>query len=140
MAAPTAYTEPQLADYMFRMLGQTATALGLEESSFDEAVNDALLACGVDAIADATDIPRLRALARREAWRLAAATAAGEFDFSTAGSSFSRSQLRRHVEAQLKHAEDDALAYDAGAGLSVSAVFRPHDPYVWVPDTERIYP
>jgi hypothetical protein len=146
---PTAFTEAALADYLHDVLGQTADALGLSpggdtdgRGSLAPAVWQTVWAYGdgITAPGQADDLPRLLALARREAWRLAAGRAAGEFDFSSAGTSETRSQLRRHIADQLKAAEDDAAQYDAAAGLAAAAVFRPHDPYAALDDAERGLP
>ena len=52
MAAPTSYNEAELKDYMDTMLGATATVLTwtVAGGQYDEAVNETLLAYGVDDI------------------------------------------------------------------------------------------
>lgn len=149
MPVPAAFTEVTLADWLHDQLGQAADALGLSpggdtdgRGSYRPAVWATVWAYGdgIAAVEQATDLPRLLALARREAWRLAAGRATGEYDFRAGDVSETRSQLRRHIEAQLAAAEADAAPYDAAAGLSVAAVVRPHDPYAFVPAAERVLP
>ncbi len=102
MALPVTYTEPTLAEFMETILGPTATALGWtvgtnDAGSFAEPVNETLLAFGVSGIADATDIGKVRAIARWQAWRAAADALASKFDISTDGQSLSRSQLHKQA-------------------------------------------
>lgn len=114
MALPTAYTEPELSAFMHAVLGDVATALGwsTDDERFDEAVNDTLLAYGVDDIDDATDIPKLRALARIEAWRAATDSLASRFDLSADGQSASRSQMVEHARGRYRDAVRRASSYD----------------------------
>jgi hypothetical protein len=117
MAAPTAYTEKELAAYMHAELGPAAAALGLEVGLSDagdyaEAVNETILQYGVTAISQASDILKLRALARVQAWRTAAAQMAALFDFGAEGGSYQRSQMAASAEKNLARALIDALPYD----------------------------
>lgn len=147
MAAPLSYTEVTLAEYMHRVLGLVADVLGFSpggdtdgRASYQEAVNDALIAYGVSDIASATNIQKLRTLAEREAWRLCL-QAAGEFDFSSAGTSESRGQLYAHIEVALARAEGRASAYDPAAGVVVTPMRYVHDPYqAAIPDEMRVLP
>lgn len=131
MAAPVAYTEPELQAYMLDVLADVASALGMTELSLQEAVNDTLLAYGVADIAAATDIPRLRALARVAAWRAALARASSWYRFSADGATYNREQVAKQIRDMLGLAEADAAAYDGGTGgvqVAVLAV-RLTDPY-----------
>lgn len=130
MALPASYTEATLAAYMATELGQLATALGYSGSAgYQEAVNGALALYGVADVAQATDIAKLRALARLEAWKLAASGAA--YDFSADGASFSRSQLMDQINARLRAAELEAASYAdlPGYAAAVTGVTYTEDYY-----------
>jgi hypothetical protein len=77
MPVPTAYTEVGLALYMQSQLRGVATDLGwvldptattIVGTPYEELVYDVLIAYGVTDIVDATDIPKLRCLARVAVW------------------------------------------------------------------------
>ena len=140
MAAPTTYTEGQLMLYMVAVLGETADVLGWRRADGDyvETVNDVIIDYGVDAIADATDIAKLRALARRAIWKAAVAGLTPRYDFSTDGQSFQRSQMLTHAKEALARAEADALVYGfAGYDVRVDRVLHKNDPYVHLPEEVR---
>lgn len=136
MAVPTSYSEGALAQYMHTVLGAVATALGFDVSGgdYDEAVTETLFAYGVSAIASAADIQKLRALARREAWRLAMNETAGDFDFRADGGQYSRSQFHKQCKEAFESAELEALPYDTVRwAVEVGTVEDAYDPYA-VPD------
>jgi len=153
---PATLTEPWLAQYLHTVLGTVADVLGLSpggdddaRGSYDVAILHTVLAyygdayLAGDALSGATDLQRLLVLARREAWRLAAGRAAGEFDFASAGTSESRGQLYKQITAELARAEAEAAGYDTAQGafaLGIDAVFRPHDPYASLSADERVLP
>ncbi len=131
MAAPVVYTEATLLTFMLDTMGSVATTLGMSDYMLQEAVNDTLLAYRVADSADATDIPRLRALARVAAWRTALAQASTYYDFSADGATYNRAEITRHIRAMLALAEADAAAYDGGmGGVWVNVLgMRLTDPY-----------
>ena len=132
MAVPTSYTEATLKAYMHTALGAVATALGITVAagSYDEAVNETLIAYGVSDVTSATNMRKVRSLARREAWRTAQASAAGRFDFSADGASYSRSQMHSMIATALATAESDAAQYDAAGAYTVTiGRIEYEDPY-----------
>jgi hypothetical protein len=98
MAVPTVYTDLELQDYMLTSLGELGTALDLSVDSFYEAVTDVLLAYGVSDLAAATDIAKIRRLARAAALRVAATKAATFFDFTADGATFRKSQILGQID------------------------------------------
>lgn len=137
MPAPNAYTEAQLAAYMQAVLGDIGVTLGWEEdtAAFDEPINDVLLSYGVEDVADALDIAKLRTIARREAWRAAVGSLAAYYDFSSDQERFQRSQMLTGAHAALAQAEADCAQYGIGAFVAeVIPVTRTQDPYVWSDD------
>lgn len=143
MAAPASYTEATLATYMHTTLGAIAGALSwtVAGNSYAEPVNEALLVYGVSDIAAATEIQKLRAIARREAWRAVVAGLAAMYNFATDGQSFSRSQMQAQALEALRIAEADAMQYDTGAyEVRVDKVERTQDPYQYYPDERRLRP
>jgi hypothetical protein len=123
MPIPSSYSEQELATYMRDgVLQSTAGVLGLTTiEQFDEAVNDALIAYGVSDVADATDIPKLRAAAQLCAWRLAQTVAAGDYAYSADGASYQRGQVFEHITKMLAAAERTALAF----GISTGVITKP---------------
>lgn len=139
MALPAAYTEFALASYMLATLGEVASVLGLDELEIEEAVNDALLAYGAADVAQATDIPRLRAAARVATWRLALARASGLYQFSADGATYNRQQMVEHIRKMLEREEADAAAMGMGTGgvWATPLTLRMDDPYRPVVDDEE---
>ena len=121
MPVPTAYTEAELAAYMHSSLSTIAVEEGwsVAGGSYDEAVVETLLSYGVDTIADATGIQRLRIIARREAWRAMAQALAGNADVEVDGVSAKRSQRHQHALKMMQSADEELAAYDSGARPSV---------------------
>lgn len=136
MALPSSYTEATLKTYMLASLGGLGTVLGLTIDSFAEAVNDVLAAYGVEDIANATDIPQLRALAKVAALRTAQATAAGWYDFGADGGDFKRSQVAEQIATMLATAESDALLYADAYTIGTGTLTYTDDPYPFSVDDE----
>ena len=133
MALPSSYTESALRDYMLASVGTVGSMLSLTASSFTEAVNDALVAYGVTDIALATNIAKLRGIAKVEAWRLIVTTTVGEYNFSADGGTYSREQLHKHAVDALARAEADAVSrgyMDSGAPLISVGSMKHTDPYL----------
>lgn len=131
MAAPTAYTEATLATFMLAELGDVAGVLEwTAQSHVQEAINEALLVYGVSTIADATDITRLRALARRQVWRSAINSLTTRYDFSNPEGEYKRSQMVKAAATRLAQAESDAMPYDPNIGAAiVTSITSSADPY-----------
>ncbi len=147
MAAPTTYTETALAEYMRDgVLLEMATALGWSTApdDYQDAVDDALLLFGVDAISEVTgrdNIKKLRALAKVAVWRTVMAATTGDFDFSADGGNYNRSQVNEAARKALALAESEAMAYGLdGYEVVIDAVSHIHDPYAYVEDDDRVIP
>ena len=123
MAYPSSYTELALKTYMHTVLADVATVLGWGITThYGEAVNEAVATYGVadvTTITGLTNLYKLRALARREAWRAACGALAAKFDFSADGHAVKRSDLYNHAAAELQRAENDALPFDTTSGYNV---------------------
>lgn len=143
MALPASYSESTLGQYMAGVIGDFAGILGwsVVAGSYAEPINDALVAYPVATVAAATDLPRLRALARVMVWRAVVGQMASRYEFSTDNQTFKRDQLFRQAQLALVAAEADAPA-DAlpGYRVAVRPVLSPHDPYAYVPSDERVLP
>lgn len=113
MAIPSSYTEDALKAFMLTALEDLGSVLGLNSDRFNEAVNETLLAYATGGplteIANATNIPKLRALAKVEAWKVAIRAASGRIDWSEAGAFFKQSQYRLAAEAGLALAQLEAV-------------------------------
>lgn len=136
MTAPTTYTTQELAEYMHTVLGDVAAALGWSApDSYTEAINETLLTYGVSDIADATDIRKLRAIARVEAWKLAVGSLAARYDFGLADrQEFKRSQMLAGAKEALALAQADAASLGVGGGpqqvVGRTRLRYINDPYV----------
>lgn len=138
MPLPNAYTQAHLADYLKKHLGTVADVLNWNVLDFHivDAIEEALIAYGVDEVSEADNIPKLRALARREAWRAAVRQLATKYDISTpSGFSLNRSQLQQMAEKALAQAVEDCRAYDTRLMVTSVAVRRSH-PYPVADDDE----
>lgn len=149
MAYPASYTETSLAEYMHATLGAMATRLGwtVDDGDYTEAVNEAVAAYGTDDISGITgrdELRKLRALARREVWRLVVQSLAAYYEFSTDGQSFKPNQMSAQAQAALAQAEADCVALGAGDDanyrVEIDSVIYPADPYVYYPDSVRTRP
>ncbi len=138
MSAPTAYTSDTLQAYMVAALGGVATVLGLTADSFVDAVDDVCLAMGISDVSEATEMVKVRALARYHALRHAQTHLATWYDFSADGASFNRSQAQEQVKAMLAQAEADAMPYLSGNQYAVTKATVNYttdaDPYQWTLD------
>jgi hypothetical protein len=154
MPIPTVLTEDALAAFQVTTLSSVAGVLGWTVTTDEvaEAVIGTLVAyygsSGVDnTIANATDIAKLRALARREIWRAAVPALITYYTFATDGQTFNRSDMVKFAESQLAKAEAAAEPYDtaaiAAAAASAPVVYAstiryPADPYIYLADEDRI--
>lgn len=107
------YTASALATYMRDgVLRSTGTVLGLTaEAAYTEAVTDVAYAAGVSDVALAPDAGLLRLLAQREAWKLAMGVAAGDYNYSENGASFSRQQIFEHCQKMYEAAVEEVTRY-----------------------------
>lgn len=118
MPAPTSYTEDTLADFMQAVLKSVATDLTWTDTAdYQEAINETLLAYGAADIADASNITKLRLLARREVWRAVAEETAGHTDVDVSsgpvvGVNAKLSQIHTHALGMIKLAEQALTNYN----------------------------
>lgn len=139
MSLPDAYTETTLAQYMHNALGQVAVTLDYDPgSSYAEAINETLLAYGVDEVSEASDLRKLRALARVQAWSLAAADTAGDYDFKTPDGTFNRSQVHAQCLRNLQAAQTEAAEYTSDFQVQRSKLKHIHDPYQYWDEEDRV--
>ncbi len=135
MAAPSAYTEAELKAYIHTALGAVASSLGwtVNAGSYDEIVNDALLAYGVDDIASVSgreSIAKLRALSRLMAWRAVVSETATDYNFSADGGSYSRAQVNEMARARVADLETETAAYRMENAVRTQRVVYANDPYI----------
>ena len=78
-------------------------------NSYSDMVVDILVLYGVDTMAEATELGRLRGLARLVLWRTAASALAGKYDISTDGQALKLSQMYDHAKEQAAAAYATAL-------------------------------
>ncbi|HEY3312023.1 MAG TPA: hypothetical protein VGK00_10320 [Anaerolineales bacterium] len=143
MPIPASYTEKSLAEFMAAELGKVATLLGYavgagDAGAYAEAVNESILRYGAATIAEATDILKIRAFARVEAWRKACNDLATFYKVSSDGSTFDRETVYKQAVVNLNRAFMQAIEWDeSGAyAVTVTRVTPVNDPYRYRPDTE----
>ncbi len=126
MPRVTAYNERTLAAYMRDgVLRLTGRRLGLvNDADYQEAVNEVAAALGQE-IDQATDMTRVRALARREAWRVAMQQAAGEHHAEVDGKAHDRQQIYAQCAKMFAQASQEVEALgpipdDDGSTVSAS--------------------
>lgn len=137
MPLPTSYTEQSLSEYMLACLGVVGQVLEYTSGSLEEAVNDALIAYGASDIAQATDIKKLRGLAKVAAWQKANDDLVAYYDFSADGGKFDRSQMQTMAAKSLEKAQADAIAFDPNYQVRIVRQRPVNDPYRHVPEEER---
>ncbi len=144
MTPPILYTEKSLAEFMNAELGKVAILLGyavgaLDAGSYAEQVNEAILRYGVTVIGSCTDIMKIRALARVEAWRKACNDLTTTYKFSSDGSSFERETIFNQAATNLNRVLALALVYDTtGAYVIRITRLKPvNDPYRYIPEDGR---
>ncbi|HEY3310561.1 MAG TPA: hypothetical protein VGK00_02870 [Anaerolineales bacterium] len=142
MTPPTVYTEKTLSDFMHQELGKVAVILAYtvgagDAGSYAEAVNETLLKYGQVLIANATDISKIRALARVEAWKKACNDLAALYKFTSDDASYERNQIFDQAEKNLGMALTLSLPWDAGYQINVTRVRPVHDPYRYLPEEDR---
>jgi len=130
MAIPTSYDEYELSRYMLATTATVAEVAGVESYTFIEAVNDTLTAYGVASIALATDIAKLRSLAKVEAWKTVISYLMTAYDFTADGASYKRSQMLAAAESALSRVEADAAlaGYSTVYGIQMGTMVY-SDPY-----------
>ena len=142
MTLPTVYTEKTLAEFMHNELGKVAGITGYnvgvnDAGSYAEAVNETVLAYGVTSIINASDIQKVRALARVEAWKKACNDLAALYKFSSDGASYERQQMFANAQLNLGRALTLALQWDPSYEITVTKVRPVHDPYRYLEDEDR---
>ncbi len=118
---------------MWTILGPTATALGWtvgtnDAGSFAEPVNETLLAFGVSVIADATDIGKVRAIARWQAWRAAADALASKFNQTIGDQSLQMKSLFDHAEKQRDYWHGQAMPFLSVWAVTATPIVHLDDP------------
>lgn len=137
MPVPTAYTEQALAEYMHAELQDVATDLEMTPvllGSYAEAVINTLIVYGesdISTITTLTNIAKLRAFARVQAWKVAQARAAARYDMSDGTQSLKRSQIFAMIDKALASAERAAQPFGGGNApvVAISGVRWSQDPY-----------
>lgn len=136
MPAPINYDESALRSYVLVALGNVGAALGWTNATpqVTEAVYDAIYAYGpTDTtvtpptydVALMTDMRKLRAFAKREAWKQAADATAAWYDIGADGQSLKRSQMSVQAERRYNAAYAEADAYDSFSNTILGATLRP---------------
>lgn len=100
-----------LADYLEDYLGGLASQLGWNSGSYGFIVSEALRLYGVSTEAEAVDLNKLYALAKVALWEAVLRDISMDFDYSSNGASFKRSQAVEQVKNNLEDARVAAQVY-----------------------------
>jgi len=121
MPLVSSYDETTLRMYMQDgVLKSTGAVLGLTSpADYAEAVNEVGVALGAGA-PWTSDLGRVRALARREAWRLAMQQAAGDYQYTDLAGESNRQQVYEHCVAQYELAAQEVAALPPTSGSTAS--------------------
>ena len=125
MALPTSYDETSLSVFMLLSTRAVANALCWGVDDYSEAINEALITYGVSDVADATDIPRLRAIAKVSAWKAIVDATVTDIQFAADGASFSTQQRHAQAVAALSRAQNElalVLGTEAEADAAAAVV------------------
>jgi hypothetical protein len=130
MALPAAYDETTLSELIIVWLGPTATALEWETGSdtLSEVVNETLLAYGVATMAESTDIAKVRAIARWQAWRAAADALASQFNQTIGDQSLQLKALFDHAEKQRDYWHGQAMPHLGQWAVTATPIVHLDDP------------
>lgn len=132
------YTEALLTRFMERALGDLKDEVGFTDDTFYlDAIEDTCLAYGVSDVVDATDVKKLRALARVCLWRDVLFKLTAMYDYSEEEEAAKRSQLYRQAESSLRVAERLAAPYDPLRSVQMGRIIWKSDPYQYLPDDKR---
>jgi len=137
MPIPTEYTAETLQEFMHVELREVATILNwsVVEGSYAALVDNALELYGVTDISEATDIPRLRLLARVAVWRAVVTAVSLDYTFSDLGATYQRSQMVESARKILADLEVAAMPYLDEYVVTKGEISSPDDPYRVQPDT-----
>lgn len=107
----TCMTEATLKQFMLDDLEGVGPAADWTINKLTEPYNDTLLAYGVTDVGQATDIIKLRTLARVFVWRKLSKATTGNYDFKADDGDYKRSKAHEFIAEQLLKVERDALPY-----------------------------
>lgn len=106
MPAPSYTSEPQFAEYLILAIGPAVTNdLAIEVSWLEVVVQDALLDYGVQDIAEATDLKKLRLMGKVRAWEWVAGQYAAQYRMATQRQTLDRHQKWDHAKKMLESAQ-----------------------------------
>lgn len=122
MAAPASYSESGLAAFMAAELGTSTGTVGADLSPtvalLESAVWDVLARYGVAAIASATNIPKLQAIARARVWAWAVDRYVTRYRDTVDSESMDRQQLYDHAKERAEYWQQQAVIV---SGLTVGS-------------------
>lgn len=131
MSIPVSYTVEELATYMHATIGPNVAAiLGWEApGSYTEIVTDAVLSYGVEDIAEADNMLKLRAIARMHVWKTVADHTVPFYDLTMPdGIRAERNQIHQQAKGAYLEARKEAMRHGTDYSVGVTSV-RYDDPF-----------
>lgn len=131
MSIPVSYTADELALYLHSVVGPNVVAiLGWSApDSYSEIVTDAVLSYGVEDIAEADNISKLRAIARMHVWRAVMEQTTGHYDLTMPdGIRAERNQIHQQAKGAYLEARKEAMRHGTDYSVGVTSV-RYDDPF-----------
>lgn len=141
MTLPTLYTEQTIIIYLKVTLDTVEDIVAISFSKWTEMANDLLVMYGVTDYANATDITKVRALAKVVAWKAAMEAVSAWYKYSADGGSYDRNQIFEMCQSNYKNALHDASAYGTDYEIKITEVSPIQSPYKYDPNRidMRIY-
>jgi len=126
MPLPTMYDETTFAAFVRdEVLREVATVMGwttLTAIPYPAIATESVLAYGgIATVGQATDIAKLRAFGRREAWRAVMEATAADYDFGAESLTTRRSQVHQQAAALFRQADAATRVYAATGGAASDA-------------------
>jgi len=140
MTIPAVYTAATLQEFMHSELREVATILNwsVVEGSYAALVDNVLELYGVSDLSEATDITRLRLLARVVVWRAVVTAVSLDYTFTDLGATYQRNQMVESARKILADCETAAMPYLDRYTVERGEISFPDDPYRVQPDTYDI--
>lgn len=110
-----------LTTYIDSNFGQIKTQLGWDSDDLSTIINKTLEIYGVATEAEATNTPKLHAVADVAVWRQALTDVSLDYDFSADNASYKRGQQSDMIRKNLEQAVTAAIVYMPGYSIGVSS-------------------
>ena len=124
----------ELADYLMSYLGQVGKDFGwTNKSDFGTIIEDTLLLYGVKTEAEATDLVKLRSLAKMVAWGFVLSSLSANYSFSADGATYNRNQYYEMAKSNYSNCLSECYMYLPDYSIETGKLNTEQDPYSYLP-------